>query len=99
MFTYGGHPDIGRTLAAQGGLITRTQVLDTGTSPEHLNGLVRTGQWILVRRGVYMPRETWVDLDQFNGRRRARARAAHLQMRRAHVMSHGSAGDELGLAM
>jgi hypothetical protein len=99
MFTYGGHPDIQRTLSAQGGLITRTQVLDTGTSPEHLNGLVRTGQWILVRRGVYMPRETWVDLDPYNGRQRARARAAHLQMRRAHVMSHGSAGDELGLAM
>ena len=40
-----------------------------------------------------------MDLDQFTGRRRARARAAHLQMRRAHVMSHDSAGDELGLAM
>ena len=99
MFRYDGHPDVRRTLAAQHGLITRTQLLDTGMSPEHINGLVRTGQLILVRRGVYMPRETWQALDPYTGRQRARARAAHLQMRRAHVMSHDSAARELRLAM
>ncbi len=98
MFRYDGHPDVQRTLAAQGGLITRTQVLDTGTSLDTLRGLLRTGRLVLVRRGVYMPAETWEGLDPYTGRRRARARAAHLQMRRAHVMSHDSAAGELSLA-
>ena len=44
MHPYDGHPDIARTIDRQQGLITRLQVLDTGMTPEHLNGLVRTGR-------------------------------------------------------
>ncbi len=66
-------------------------------SSNHLAGLVRTGAWVLVRRGVYMPAELWRALDPYDGRARTRARAAHLQMRAAHVLSHESAARELGM--
>ena len=99
MQVYLGEPDIQRTLDRQHGLITRAQFLDTGHTREHLKGLLRTGQLVTVRRGVYMPRDLWTTLDPYVGRQRTRARAAHLQMGRAHVLSHDSAGDELGLAM
>jgi hypothetical protein len=98
MHPYDGHPDIARTLAAQSGLITRIQVLDTGLTPEYVRGLLHTGAWVLVRRGVYMPAELWAALDPYDGPQRMRARAAHLQMRRAHVLSHDSAARELRLA-
>ncbi len=95
MHGYDGHPGVAAVLARQWGLITRRQALDLGISAPHIGALVRTGQWRLVRRGVYMPREWWVALDPYVGVARARARAAHLQMRSAHVLSHGSAADEL----
>jgi hypothetical protein len=96
---FDGHPDIGRTLERQQGLITRLQVLDSGMTPETLNGLVRTGRWVRVRRGVYMPSHLWKALDTYDGQARVRARAAHLQLRRAHVLSHESAARELGLSI
>ena len=71
--------------------------LTRGCRPITLAGLVRTGAWVLVRRGVYMPAELWRALDPYDGRARARARAAHLQMRAAHVLSHESAARELGM--
>jgi Transcriptional regulator, AbiEi antitoxin len=55
MQRFDGHPDIAHTLAHQGGLITRRQALDTGMSGALVDGLVRTGRWVPVRRGVYMP--------------------------------------------
>jgi len=99
MFRYDGHPDISRTIRHQHGLITRAQVLDCGMTPEHLSGLVRTGRWVLVRRGVYMPADLWSNVDPHDGQARMRARGAHLQLRRAHVLSHHSAARELGLAV
>ncbi len=99
MERYDGHPDLARTLARQRGLITRRQALDTGMSGPHIDGLVRTGRWVPVRRGVYMPAAMWESLDAYDGRPRARARAAHLTMRAAHVLSHESAARELGLAI
>jgi hypothetical protein len=96
---YEGHPGLAHTIEQQLGLITRRQVLDTGMSASLLGGLVRTGRWVLVRRGVYMPAARWEALDEYVGRPRARARAAHLQMRSAHVLSHESAARELGLAI
>jgi hypothetical protein len=97
MEKYAGYPDIQGTIARQQGLITRSQVLDTGVSPEHLRGLLCTGAWVLVRRGVYMPAHLWEALEAYDGRPRMRARAAHLTMRRAHVLSHESAARELGM--
>jgi hypothetical protein len=99
MQRFDGHPDIAHTLAHQAGLITRRQALDTGMSDALVDGLVRTGRWVPVRRGVYMQADAWESLDAYDGRPRARARAAHLTMRAAHVLSHESAARELGLAI
>ena len=99
MLRYDGHPDLALTLARQRGLITRRQALDTGMSGSLVDGMVRTGRWVPVRRGVYMPAEVWEALDAYDGRPRACARAAHLTMRAAHVLSHESAARELGLAI
>jgi hypothetical protein len=99
MLRYDGHPDLALTIARQRGLITRRQALDTGMSGSLVDGQVRTGRWVPVRRGVYMPAETWESLDAHDGRPRARARAALLMMRAAHVLSHESAARELGLAI
>jgi hypothetical protein len=96
---FNGHPDLSAILARQRGLITRRQALDLGMSGPHIDGLVRTGQWVLVRRGVYTPGHRWRALDLHDGRARARARAAYLQMRAAAVLSHESAARELGLAI
>lgn len=97
MLGYDGHPDLATTIARQWGLITRRQALDAGLSSPHIDGLVRTGRWVRVRRGVYMPAELWAALDVYDGPARARARAADLQMRAAHVLSHESAARELGM--
>ncbi len=78
-------------------MITRQQALDTGMSDAQLKGLVRRGEWTSVRHGVYTPTHLWERLDDYVGRPRARARAAHLTMRSAHVLSHESAARELGL--
>jgi hypothetical protein len=99
MNRYDGHPDLARTIEAQRGLITRRQALDTGMTGTHVDGLLRTGRWVRVRRGVYMPADLWEGLDRYDGQPRARARAAHLEMRAAHVLSHESAARELGLAI
>src|SRR6187431_1111550 len=97
MERYEGHPDLAITFARQRGLITRRQALDTGMSGPLVDGLVRMGHWVPVRRGVYMPADVWAALDPYDGQPRARARAAHLTMRATHVLSHESAARELGL--
>ena len=99
MERYAGHPDLALTFARQRGLITRRQALDTGMSGPLIDGLVRMGHWVPVRRGVYMATEVWESLGAHDDRPRARARAAHLTMRSAHVLSHESAARELGLAI
>ena len=86
MLRYDGHPGLARAIDGQRGLVTRRQALDAGMSANHVAGLVRTGVWVLVRRGVYMPADLWRALDPYDGRARSRARAAHLQMRAAHVL-------------
>lgn len=92
---YQGHPGVAGVLERQRGLITRRQALDLCISSSHIAGLVRTGEWVLVRRGVYMPGHLWRALDVYGGRERARARAVHLQAPSAHVLSHESAAREL----
>jgi hypothetical protein len=86
-------------MAAQHGLITRTQALDTGLSPTTISHLVRNGTWVIIRRGVYADAELWRSLDVHHGQHRLRTRAAILKMRRNWVTSHDSAGHEHGLAM
>jgi hypothetical protein len=93
------HPGITAALADSGGLITRATALDLGLSPAMIRSLVRHGDWVLVRRGVYCDAAVWNHADEHVGRPRLRARAAILTMRRAWVLSHDSAAHELGLAI
>lgn len=91
-------PRVLAAMSANGGLITYAQALDLGVSPGEVRGLKRQGHWVAVRRGVYTSRELWDSLDEWRGRPRLIARAVVLTMRRAWVLSHNSAADELDLA-
>jgi hypothetical protein len=93
------HPGVGAIFAASGGLITRTQALDLGLSPERIRSLINHGEWVWVRRGVYCDARVWTEADEYVGRPRIRARAAILTMRRSWVLSHDSAAHELDMAI
>ena len=81
-------------MAANHGLLTRSQALDSGLSPLDIRHLIRTGELVLVRRGVYADGELWRSLDVHRGQHRLRTRAALKTMRRSYVVSHDSAGHE-----
>ena len=81
-------------MAANGGLITTAQAYDCGLAAPAIRHLLRTGRWVVVRRGVYVDGELWAELDEYRGRHRIRTRAAMSTMRRAHVASHDSAAYE-----
>jgi putative AbiEi antitoxin of type IV toxin-antitoxin system len=82
------------TMAANGGLLTRSQALDAGLSPGTIRHLVRTGALVILRRGVYADGELWRSLDPYRGQHQLRTRAALKTMRRGWVVSHDSAGHE-----
>jgi hypothetical protein len=84
-------------MAAHHGLMTRSQALDCGLASAGIRHLLRTGQLIVVRRGVYADAEVWNVLDEHVGRPRLQTRAALLTMRRGWVASHDSAAHELAL--
>lgn len=85
------NPIVQAILGTQWGLITRRQATEAGLSEDQLRTLIRRGSWVAVRRGVYAEKDHWDELDQWTGRPLLRVRAAHLRMRRDHVMSHDSA--------
>ena len=78
-------------MAEQGGLILRRQALEAGIEPDCITRLVRTGEWVAVRRGVYTTRALWSSLDQYAGQAALQARAASLNMVMPHLVSHDSA--------
>lgn len=84
-------------MAQQSGLLTRTQALDLAVSPQYIGSLVRTEQWVWVRRGVYCEGEVWRAADPYRARPLLQARAAILLMRRRGVLSHDSAAHALDL--
>jgi hypothetical protein len=59
--------------------------------------LVRTKEWVVVRRGVYTLRAHGDSLDRYVGRPRLEVLAASLAMRMPHLISHDSAAYLLGL--
>ena len=81
-------------IASGQGLVTATQLLDNGVSPTTIRHLVRSGELVVVRRGVYADGEAWRALDEQRGRHRLRTRAAVATMRRNFVISHDSAAHE-----
>lgn len=91
------HPGVQAQFAANHGLITRPEALDLGVSPLEISHLIRTRQWMIVRRGVYAEAQLWDSLDEYAGRPLLRARAALRRMRRSWVLSHDSAAHALGM--
>jgi hypothetical protein len=91
------NPQVGAHLACQQGLVLRRQAIAAGVSSEEIQRLLRHGEWIAVRRGVYTTRPIWESLDVRRGRAVLEARAASLNMVMPHVMSHDSAAYLLGL--
>lgn len=89
-------PEVQATMAANHGLITRSQALDLGLSPNAIRALLAE-EWVVVRRGVYAERRLWEDLDPYRGRPRLQTRAALLKMTRGWVLSHDSSAHQQDL--
>jgi hypothetical protein len=93
------HPDVMACLSRQRGLIRRQQALQCGLSEDQLERLLRSGELVVVRHGVYALGSAWQAWDPYVDQPIRRARAAHLTMVTEHVLSHDSAARELGLAV
>lgn len=86
-------------MARQHGLILRRQALAAGMTVQQVAAWVRSGEWVVVRRGVYTTRAHWESLDPYVGRPRLQVWAATLTMRLPHFLSHDSAAYLHGLAI
>lgn len=85
------HPLLSAAARRQHGLVTRTQCLLAGLSERSLRTLTRPGgDWVVVRRGAYVDRAVWDDLDETR-RLGLHDRAAHLALGNAALLSHDSA--------
>lgn len=88
-------------MAAQHGLVTRAQAIGAGLGAREIDGLVRGGRWVAVRRGVYADAEQLAALaarpDHRVALRRVADDAACLRIGVEHVRSHDSAALVLGL--
>ena len=69
----------------------RRQALRAGLTGPEINRLVRSAEWVAVRRGVYVTAILWDSLDEYVARPRLRALAASRNMFAPHAMSHDSA--------
>lgn len=76
--------------SVQGGVVTRHQALDHGVPATEIDGLVRRGEWVAIRRGAYVGRGMH---DGFTADERCRAliHAVVLRLRVPAVVSHVSA--------
>lgn len=84
-------------VAAGDGLVLRREVIEGGMAARQLDSLVRRGELVVVRRGVYTTNAVWGSLDEYVGRPRLRGRAVSRSTRTPHVLSHDNAAHELGL--
>ena len=85
------HPGIQAWFGQQCGLITREQLLDLGVTPVMIRHMLRCGDLVSVRRGVFADPAVWAAADEYRGKPLLRARAAVMKMRRGWVLSHDSA--------
>lgn len=90
-------PDLLALMAAQGGLLTRAQAIACHVPADRVQQLLRTGEWVTVRWGVYAEAHTLAAAQSWTARQRLVDRAACLTMRRPHVLSHDSAALVHGL--
>jgi hypothetical protein len=66
-------------------------------TPEQVKMLLRTREWVSVRRGVYTTRTHWESLDPYVGRPQLEVWAATLTTTTPHLVSHDSAAYLHGL--
>lgn len=78
-------------LADGNGLVTTAELSHRGCDPRRLAAIVRSGELVGVRRGVYTSGELWAGLDVYRGRPLLRIRAAGRTLETSHVFSHDSA--------
>jgi hypothetical protein len=91
------NPTVLGLMAAQHGLVTRRQAVAAGMVPERLDRLVRSGDLVIVRRGVYAESAFVATLTTYRDQRLLADRAAGLRISRPHERSHDSAAHELDL--
>ena len=84
-------------MSHQHGLVQRQQLLRAGMTVKEIAALVRRGEWVVVRRGVYTTRTHWESLDRYVGKPRLEVWAAMLQMQTPQIASHDSAAYLHGL--
>ncbi len=77
--------------AQQHCLILRRQARASGMTDDEIAALLRHGEWVAVRRGVYTTGVYWDSLDVYAGRPRLEVWAALLTMQTPHIASHDSA--------
>ncbi len=78
-------------IAGGSGLVTTARLRSAGIDPRLITRLVRRGDLVALRRGVYTTRELWGRWDEFRERPLARMAAAELTLTVPHVFSHDSA--------
>jgi hypothetical protein len=92
-------PELAAITGIQRGVFTRRQALDAGFDPGEVRASLRTGEWITVRRGVYVTQARWrAAAGDPTERHRMAVAAAFLVTAPGAVASHGSACAVLGLA-
>jgi len=78
-------------LAQQHFLILRRQARASGMTDDEIVRLLRSGEWVAVRRGVYTTRTHWESLDPYVGRPQLEVWAALLMKQTPQIASHDSA--------
>jgi hypothetical protein len=78
-------------------LILRRQARASGMGDDEITALLRSGEWVAVRRGVYTTRIHWESLDPYVGRPRLEVWAALLIKQTPQIASHDSAAYLHGL--
>lgn len=84
-------PRFAHHMSQQHGLLLRRQALAAGITVTQIGALLRSGEWVAVRRGVYTTRARWESLDTYVGRPRLVVWAATLTTTTPHMISHDSA--------
>ncbi|MEI5672172.1 MULTISPECIES: hypothetical protein [unclassified Nocardioides] len=93
------HPRIAAAFRAAPHLVTRSLALACLMTPRQVDDLVRRGQWVAVRRGVYAERTHVQSLAHRADRQRLYDDAAALATSLVHVRSHESAAVVWGMAV
>lgn len=91
------NPQVTALMSAQEGLVTRAQAIEAGMAIDHIDRLVRTKRWTVVRKGVYAETPYVVSLGSMRRRRLLHDHAAGLRIRAPFVFSHHSAAYMLDL--